>query len=118
MAKNQMMQILSSFGGDAEDEKPLNVYLWGFQPHFASSVKHDAARLFKYLDEMIVPDVFVVAINTDDKSTDPKAIVEPHDHEFTAEDFKNVLPLVHQLEKTSPGPFTHIKATISKARHG
>jgi hypothetical protein len=104
MAKRQMTHILSTWGDEPKEQKPRNYYIWGFQPHFGIDVKVTAEQLFKQLDETIKPDTFIVAINSDENSEQPVAVVEPEDHEFQSDDFKRVLKLVAELEKVSPGP--------------
>ncbi len=104
MAKQEMMRILSPLGDESASEPPRNVYLWGYQPHFAISAKVAAEALFGRLDEAILPDTFVVAIRDGEDSRCPAAVVEPEDHEFKPDDFSNVLKLTAELGKIEPGP--------------
>lgn len=104
MAKSQMMEILSSRGDDPSNTKPRNYYIWGFQPHFETSVEMAAKSLFKKLDPEIRPNTFLVAINSGKPSDQPAAVVEPEDHGVQPDDFKSILKLVAELEVVAPGP--------------
>lgn len=77
MAKQQSIRILSPLDDAEKDRKPRNFYIWGHQPHFAIDVKVTAESLFKKLDETIIPDTFVVAINTEKENGHPISVVEP-----------------------------------------
>src|SRR5262245_44901781 len=103
MTKQQSVRILSETE-ESEESKPRNCYLWGYQPHFCIDVEIAAKALFAQLDETIVPDTFLVAINTEEGGRHPRAVVEPHDHEFKHDDFANVLQLALEYEKAVPGP--------------
>lgn len=104
MAKQQMTRIYSSWGDDSQEAEPRNVYIWGHQPHFAIDVKVTAESLFRQLDDTIVPDTFIVAINSERQSQFPPAVVEPDDHDFQPGDFNGILDFVAQQERISPGP--------------
>lgn len=88
----------------ASTEPPRNFYIWGYQPHFGICVKCAAERIFKKLDDSILPDTLIVAINLEEGSNLPTSVVEPEDHDLQAERFKDVLSLAAQLEKASPSP--------------
>lgn len=100
MVKSESLVILSPCGRD-EEKTPKNFYLWGYQPHFASTLKSVADQLFRKLDDSIVPDAFLVAINADKAEKHPKAVVEPPDHDFKAVDFERVLELTDEVSKAT-----------------
>ena len=77
MAKRQSIRILSPLDDAEQDRKPRNFYVWGYQPHFAIDVKVTAESLFRRLDERIIPDTFVVAINPEEENGHPISVVEP-----------------------------------------
>ncbi|MEZ6136986.1 MAG: diadenylate cyclase [Pirellulaceae bacterium] len=102
MAKSESIVILSPCVKD-EDKAPKNFYLWGYQPHFASTMKSVANQLFSKLDDSIVPDAFLIAINADKAEKHPIAVVEPPDHDFEAVDFERVLDLADELSNAAAG---------------
>ncbi len=104
MAKQRSVRILTPWGDESRDKEPRNFYIWGFQLHFEIDVKLTARQLFKRLDEALLPDTFIVAVNSDERSEYPFAVVEPDDHEFKKEDFASVLKLAAEFGKISPGP--------------
>jgi len=105
MANEQIIRLLSHMGDESQQEPPRNFYIWGFQPHFGMSVKMTAEKLFEKLSGSIIPETFIVAVNFQEDSDKPIAVVEPEDNELQPENFKNVLSLVAQLAKVASGPF-------------
>lgn len=102
MPKQQSIHILAP--AISSSEEPRNYYLWSYQSNFWISAKLAAEGVFKRLDERLIPDVFLVAVNTEAESKHPKAVVEPEYHDFTASDFESVIDLTRESEKASPGP--------------
>lgn len=78
-------------------------YVWGYQPHFAIDLKIAAERLFKQLDDRMVPDTVLIAVRTDENEKIPLVVVEPHDHTLQPDLFDNVLEQVESSFKADPG---------------
>lgn len=102
MGKRKSIRILSD--PDSQNDLPRNFYLWGYQPHFWISAKGAAEALFRPLDDAIVPDIFLVAINSEHDGNAPAVVIEPEDHQFQPSDFCETLKLAEQMERITPGP--------------
>jgi hypothetical protein len=94
------MRILSGGGGGWPKDQ---FYIWKWQPHFAISVSSAAKRLFAALDKRLTPDTFLIAVNTDDTSENPRIVIEPNDHSCKPTLFEDLLEQVKHFENVSPG---------------
>lgn len=95
------IRILSPGGGGWPTDQ---YYVWGFQPHFAIAVKGSAEHIFKRLDDRIIPDVFLIAINVDGDIRKPRVVIEPKDHDVKPGSLEGILDQVEHSLKNAPGP--------------
>lgn len=56
----------------------IRLFMWGYQPHFASTLRHLAENVFKELGVALKPDVLLVGVLKPDASGHP-VCVEPED---------------------------------------
>ena len=102
MTKSTSTTFLSPSSSD-ENLAPDNFYLWGYQPHFAVSLRIGAKQLFDRLDERLAPDAFLVAIHSQPNGKAPVVVVEPPHHSVQPSDLANVLSLARESEASIPG---------------
>jgi hypothetical protein len=56
----------------------IHLFMWGYQPHFASKVRHLAEDVFKALGVSLKPDVLLVGVLKPDATGHP-VCMEPED---------------------------------------
>jgi hypothetical protein len=70
-------------------------FIWGFQHYFRSHAEFFAERLLKHFDPSFEPEVFLVAVRTQESEAHYKACVEPEQHHWIiSEAFDDVLEAV------------------------
>ena len=59
----------------------IHLFMWGYQPHFASTLRHLAEDVFKELGISLKPDVLLVGVLKPDAKGHP-VCVEPEDDKW------------------------------------
>ena len=95
--------------GDAQEVQPSNMScesvtsVWKYQRHFRAAAKHFAEGVFKALDQLFEPQLFLVGILADHTEERFPACVEPEkDFWIDAERFNGVLALAQNLIPAYP----------------
>jgi hypothetical protein len=88
--------------------------MWKYQHHFRAASKYFAERVFKHLDQLFEPQLFLVGILADHNAERFAAAVEPEkDFWIDAERFNGVLALAQSLVSAYPEtgmPQSHLLA--------
>ncbi|MGA7126680.1 MAG: diadenylate cyclase [Chthoniobacterales bacterium] len=83
--------------------QPITYLMWKYQPHFRAAAKHFAERVFKDLDQLFEPQLFLVGILADRNLQRFPACVEPEkDFWIHSERFNGVLALAQTLNPAYP----------------
>ena len=84
---------------------PITYLMWKYQPHFRAAAKHFAERIFKDLDQLFEPQLFLVGILADRNLQRFPACVEPEkDFWIHSERFNGVLALAQTRTRHIPKP--------------
>src|SRR5258708_13511525 len=81
----------------------ITYFMWKYQPNFRAAAKYFAERVFKVLDQLFEPQLFLVGIRADNNPDRFPACVEPEkDFWIHSERFNSVLRLAQTLIQAYP----------------
>jgi hypothetical protein len=81
----------------------ITYFMWKYQPNFRAAAKYFAERVFKVLDQLFEPQLFLIGILTDNNPERFPACVEPEkDFWIHPERFNSVLKLAQTLIPAYP----------------
>ena len=90
---------------DGEQDEPRNFYLWSFQQQLLSAMQGFLPSSFSNsLMTRLNQKFFLSQSIVTKESEHPRAVVEPHLHEFKATDFERVLELAEELDNATSSP--------------
>ncbi len=76
----------------------IDLFMWGYQPHFQISAKADAKEIFAKLDQNLAPNVFLLGILVQDRKDRHPICLEPEDCGYDVQRFSDVMERASHLE--------------------
>ena len=75
-------------------KKVINLFMWGYQPHFAHSLGYQAKKVFAELGIDLEPDVLLVGLLKPDLTGKHPVCIEPEEKRVGLSTFSRTFPSV------------------------
>jgi hypothetical protein len=76
----------------------IDLFMWGYQPHFQISARSAADGIFSKLDRNLSPSVFLIGVLVEDRKDRHPICLEPEDCGYEPDWFANVKAQALHLE--------------------
>ena len=83
-------------------KKVINLFMWGYQPHFAHSLGYQAKKVFAELGIDLEPDVLLVGLLKPDLTGKHPVCIEPEEKKWPLGIFSNLPKRFREIEATHP----------------